>query len=45
MSFRHFVRHSYSSELDWMIMGQLIKEIEDIWQIVKANFEVFIENN
>ena len=45
MSFRHFIRHSYSSELDWMIMGQLVKEIENIWQIIKANFEVFIENN
>jgi len=45
MSFRHFIRHSYSSELDWMIMGQLVKKIENIWQIIKTNFEVFIENN
>jgi hypothetical protein len=28
--FRHFIRHSYSSELDWDEMGPLIKEIEDI---------------
>ena len=45
MSFRHFIRHSYSSELDWMIMGPLVIEIESIWQIIKADFETFIENN
>jgi len=45
MSFRHFIRHSYSSELDWMIMGQLVKEMENIWQIIKTNFEAAMENN
>ena len=43
--FRHFIRHSYSSELDWSEMGTLIKEIGDIWGIIKADFEVFIKNN
>jgi hypothetical protein len=43
--FRHFIRHSYSSELDWNEMGQLIKEIEDIWGIIKTDFEVFIRDN
>jgi hypothetical protein len=28
--FRHFIRHSYSSELDWNEMGPLIKEIESM---------------
>jgi len=45
MSFRHFIRHSYSSELDWMIMGPLVIEIENIWQIIKADIKTFIENN
>ena len=45
MSFRHFIRHSYSSELDWMIMRPLIIGIENIWQIIKTDFETFIENN
>jgi hypothetical protein len=45
LSFRHFIRHSYSSELKWNVMGPLIKEIEDIWQIVKADFRIFMENN
>jgi hypothetical protein len=43
--FRHFIRHSYSSELDWNEMGPLIKWIEDIWKIIKTDFEEFIENN
>ena len=45
LSFRHFIRHSYSSELKWDVMGPLIKEIEKIWQIVKEDFRIFIENN
>jgi hypothetical protein len=43
--FRHFIRHSYSSELDWNEMGQLVKEIEEMWKIVKIDFEEFIKNN
>jgi len=45
LSFRHFIRHSYSSDLKWNVMGPLIKEIEDIWQIIKTDFRIFIENN
>jgi hypothetical protein len=33
--FRHFKRHYYSSELDWQEMAPLIKEIDDIWEIIK----------
>jgi hypothetical protein len=43
--FRHFIRHSYSSELEWDEMKPLIVEIEDIWKIIKTDFEIFIENN
>ena len=43
--FRHFIRHAYSSELDWNVMEPLVKEIEDIWQMVKTNFKTFMENN
>jgi len=43
--FRHFIRHSYSSELDWDLMGSLVKEIEDMWKKIKTDFEVFIANN
>ena len=43
--FRHFIRHSYSSELNWNLMGPLVKEIEDIWMRIKTDFKYFIENN
>jgi hypothetical protein len=45
LSFRHFIRHAYSSELDWKLMGPLIMDIEEIWEIIKIDFEVFIKNN
>jgi hypothetical protein len=43
--FRHLIRHSYGSELDWNEMGPLVKEIVNIWEIIKTDFETFIKNN
>jgi len=43
--FRHFIRHSYSSELDWELMKPLVKEIENIWKNIRNDFEIFIKNN
>jgi len=43
LSFRHFIRHSYSSELDWKVMGPLVKEIENIWIKIKIDFGRFVE--
>jgi hypothetical protein len=43
--FRHLIRHSYGSELDWHEMGPLIKEIQDIWEKIKYDFKIFLENN
>jgi len=43
--FRHFIRHSYSSELDWDEMKGLSKDIRKIWEIIKADFTTFIENS
>ena len=45
LSFRHFIRHSYSSELDWNVMEPLVNEIDTIWQMVKTDFKSFTENN
>ena len=45
MYFRHFIRHSYSSELKWSEMEMLVKKIEETWKIVKEDFESFIKNN
>ena len=43
--FRHLIRHSYGSELNWNEMGPLINEIEDIWKIIKTDFKIFTNNN
>ena len=45
MYFRHFIRHSYSSELKWSEMEILVKNLEEIWKTVKNDFESFIKNN
>jgi len=45
LSFRHFIRHSYSSELKWNEMAPLVKVLDETWKIIKSNFEMFIENN
>jgi hypothetical protein len=45
MYFRHFIRHSYSSELKWSEMETLIKDLEEIWKVIKNDFELFIKNN
>ena len=43
--FRHFIRHSYSSELKWNQMKPLVIEINEIWEMVKTDFGIFIKNN
>jgi hypothetical protein len=43
--FRHFIRHAYSSELEWNRMEPLVKNIEEIWKAIKTDFELFIKNN
>jgi hypothetical protein len=45
MYFRHFIRHSYSSELKWSEMETLIRNLEEIWILIKTDFESFIKNN
>jgi hypothetical protein len=45
MYFRHFIRHSYSSELKWSEMGTLVKNLDEIWKIIKEDFESFIKDN
>jgi len=42
MYFRHFIRHSYSSELKWSEMETLVKNLEETWEKIKADFESFI---
>jgi hypothetical protein len=45
MYFRHFIRHSYSSELIWSEMEPLVKNLEEIWGTIKADFESLINDN
>jgi len=45
LNFRHFIRYSYSSELIWEDMEQLVKEIEEIWILIKEDFNNFIQYN
>jgi hypothetical protein len=45
MYFRHFIRHSYSSELKWSEMEILIKDLDGIWGIIESDFKEFIKNN
>jgi hypothetical protein len=45
LSFRHFIRHAYSSDLDWKLMSPLIMDIEKIWKVIKKDFELFMNNN
>ena len=45
LSLRHFIRHSYSYQLKWERMNNLVNNLEDTWVIVKSDFEKFIEVN
>jgi hypothetical protein len=45
LSYRHFIRHSYSSELKWNEMSLLVKELDEIWLKVRSDFENFISSN
>jgi hypothetical protein len=43
--FRHFIRHSYGSELNWNDMEILVKNLEEIWCKIKEDFESFLKSN
>jgi hypothetical protein len=45
LKFRHFIRHVYGFQLEWTRMENLIKQIENMWKILKENLNIFIENN
>jgi hypothetical protein len=44
MGFRHFYRHSYSFSLEWEELERLIVPIENIWQQVKNELEIFLNS-
>jgi hypothetical protein len=45
LSYRHFIRHSYSSELKWKEMKPLVIALEETWNTVKTDFEIFVKDN
>ena len=45
MYFRHFIRHFYSSELKWSEMEILVKNLDEMWAVIKTDFESFLQNN
>ena len=45
LDFRHYIRHSYSSEIDWDLMETVAVNLEETWKLLKEDFEKFIEEN
>lgn len=43
LGFRHFFRHSYSSEIKWDKINPLAEEVETVYQRFKADVENFLE--
>ena len=43
LAFRHFVRHSYGFQIDWLKMKHLIINLELTWNIVKTGIESFLD--
>jgi hypothetical protein len=44
LNFRHYIRHSYSSELIWIDFEPLVNNIEESWKIIKEDFFNFVNN-
>jgi hypothetical protein len=45
LKFRHFVRHSYGFQLEWERMEDLTNGISTLWEEIKKDINIFIENN
>jgi len=45
LTFRHFIRHAYGSEIDWKRLKPLINGAKEMWKIVEKDIKQFIENN
>ena len=43
--FRHFIRHSYSSEFKWSEMKSSVNGLKEIWNKIKLSFENIINEN
>ncbi|MDR2943285.1 MAG: hypothetical protein LBV17_11910 [Treponema sp.] len=45
LQFRHFVRHAYGFQLKWEKMKKLFFDMNALWEIIKQDINIFIENN
>ena len=43
LSFRHFIRNTYSYKLNWERMENLILEVETNWEKIKAEILNYME--
>lgn len=42
LAFRHFIRHAYGFQIDWKKMKHLIVELESIWDHIKEDIKLFL---
>jgi len=42
LKFRHFIRHAYGFQLEWLSMEDLVKRVEYIWNKVKEDLNEFM---
>jgi hypothetical protein len=45
LQFRHFVRHTYGFQLKWEKMKDILFDMNIVWEKIKEDLNVFIENN
>jgi hypothetical protein len=45
LQFRHFVRHTYGFQLKWSKMNNILFDMKIIWEEIKEDINIFLENN
>ena len=43
LSFRHYFRHSYGHEVEWIRLNPLINGVVEFWKVIENDIKVFIE--
>ncbi|MCL2761811.1 MAG: hypothetical protein FWD36_01200 [Treponema sp.] len=45
LQFRHFVRHTYGFQLKWEKMKDILIDMNIVWEKVKEDLNIFMQNN
>ena len=45
LQFRHFARHSYGFQLKWEKMKDILFDMNTMWNNIKADINIYMENN